>query len=312
MNTHVAPERCFAAVVALRAAPPQFGHEAPLDLAGIVRTWPRALAVRLLAGMPTDCIVTGLLALPNRFETARVGQLFRTAAMDGAIDTAVDKALRALAEINFARAATLRRDMEWEAQDAVFFPTNLVLPRDELPLHLAVLADALWDDLPLPCIHRLPAPKDYPDTWPDSPLAVATLQLPESISIDPAQQLRVGIEWLHLWRLDSSLADAVWQSVPVVQSAGWIDALQQATRPDSSEALPYDLVVFEHVMDERNDFLSQIEVAALLRCVCDQPDEDGSQIYSEDARGLIQKAVQVWLARAGREYSRSIAARSDS
>lgn len=300
MNAYVAPERCFAAVVALRAAPPTFSCEAALDLAGIAREWPRPLAVRLLAGLPTRSIVAGLLALPGRFETARVGQLLRVAAMDGAINTAVDQALRALAKINFARAATLRRDMEWEAQDAVFFPVNQMPPDDEIPLHLAVLADTLWDDLPLPCIYRLPAPKAHPDTWSETAVAVAPLKLPESISNDPAHQLRTGIEWLHLWRLDAALAETVWQSVPAAQAEEWVTALRQATQPDSGERLPYDLVVFEQVMDERDNFLSQLEVEALLSGVCDPAEDDEFRLYTEDARGLIQAAVKMWLARAGR------------
>jgi hypothetical protein len=52
---------------------------------------------------------------------------------------------------------------------------------------------------------------------------------------------------------------------------------------------------------ERDDFLSQLEVEALLRGVCDQPDDDGAQCYSEDARGLILAAVKAWLRRAGRD-----------
>ncbi|MFZ4535485.1 hypothetical protein [Propionivibrio sp.] len=296
-TSHCAPERCFAAILALYATPPTV----PLDLARIARHWPRPLAMRLLSGLPTDCAVASLLVLPSRLETARVGQLLRAMALDGAADSAVSRTLRALAQVNFARAATLRRDMEWEAQDAAFFPAERVLPGDELPLHLALLADALWDDLPLPCFYRLPAPKDHPDTWPEPAAASVPIELPEAIVTGTATHaLRAGLEWLHLWRLDAALAELVWQSVPAGQAQGWIEALQEVTRPDSSEALPYDMVVLEHVMDEHESFLSQLEVDALLRPLCDSPDTDAPQRYTEDVRSLIQGAVQAWLKRAGR------------
>ena len=294
-----APERCFAAILALRAAPSSYSVASPLDLAGIVRQWPHFLAMRFVSGLPTDCAVASLQALPNRFETARVGQLLRVMALDKVADSFVGRALSALAEVNFARAATLRRDMEWEAQDAVFFPADCVLPGEELPLHLAVLADKVWDDLSLPCIHRLPAPEDHPDTWPEPAAAVSLPELPESIPSGSAWNLRAGIEWLHLWRLDAALAEAVWHAVPAAQTEEWIAALLDAIRPDNTQRLPYDLVALEHAMDEHEGILSQLEVDALLRGVCEPPEKDGSQFYSEEARRTIQNAVTGWLERAG-------------
>ena len=296
MNMLTPPERYFAAILALHTTPPEC-----VDLPSIARDWPRPFALRLFASLPTACAVTSLLALPNRLETARVGQLLRDAALDKATDDAVSKSLSALAEINYPRAATLRRDMEWEARDAAFFPSDL-LPHAgaDLPLHLALLADDLWNDLLLPCYYRLPAPKDYPDVWPETSDAILSPNLPEFITDIPIQRLRAGIEWLHLWRLDPALAEAVWQSVPIGQAESWISALLESTRPESTERLPYDLVVLEHVLEDRESFLSQLEVEALLRGVCDESEDDSSRLYTEEARQTIRGAVQVWLERAGR------------
>jgi len=303
-------ERCFAAIVAMHLSPPP-----RVDLVSIAKSWPRPLAVRYLNGMETASAVASLLALPNRFETARVGQMLRDMALDKGVDWAASKLLRALREANFARAATLRRDMEWEERDAAFFPVEVLCERTgcksraelqhlgaELRLHLAVLADELWDRLlPMPNLYRLPAPAAYPDSWPETIDVLAPPDLPEVIPDDASAQLRAGIEWLHLWRLDHALADRIWKSVPEAQAQSWMSAITSAIDPTSTAPLPRDLVVLEELMEDRANVLSLLEVDALLKGVTEPPEDERWCCCTVEARQGIQKAVKKWLERVGRQ-----------
>lgn len=310
-DTPLPAEHCYAALVAMHRAPP-----ANVDLAHISRYWPRPLAVRYLNGLPTAAAVASLLALPNRFETARVAQLLRALALDEATDTATSELLEELAKVNFSRAATLRRDMEWEARDEAFFPIELLCQRtncktreelvylgDELPLHLATLADECWDRLlPMPNLYRLPAPGVAPDSWPPLPEPLPLPLQPEAIPDDANSQLRAGIEWLHLWRMDAELAERIWHAVPQAQAQRWIEAVKSATDPTGTAPLPRDIALLEHLMEGRDGFLSQIEVDALLKGVTDPVEDKLWQHYPEEVRLKFQEAVKAWVEKTGRGY----------
>jgi hypothetical protein len=292
--------RRFAALLRVRTAQPAQA----LDLADLATTWPRSLTVRLLAALSVESAVASFLAVQNRLAAAQVGQLLRAAGLDEATDKRVFRQLKALYDVNPARASTLRRDMEWEDRDAVFFPAERLAYGDEsLAVRLALLADEVWEELPLPCTHRLPAPSENPDAWPETSIALLPVPLPDSwaetlidLSSDP---LRAGIEWLHLWRRDATVADEIRAAIPTKLSDGWIAALLAATDPLATAPLPYDLVLLEHLWEDHSDFLSQIEVDALLRGVSDAPVEIDFCDYDEKGRGLVHKAVLAWLKRAG-------------
>jgi hypothetical protein len=255
--------RRFAALLRVRTAQPTQA----LDLADLAATWPRSLAVRLLVALPVETAVASFLALPNRLAAAQVGQLLRAAGLDEATDKRVFRQLKALYDVNPARASTLRRDMEWEDRDAVFFPAErLAIGNEPFAVHLALLADDVWEDLPLPCTHRLPAPCENPDAWPATSIALLPFPLPDSwadaladLSSDP---LRAGIEWLHLWRRDATVADEIRAALPASISDGWIAALLAASDPQATAHLPYDLVLLEHLWEEHSDFLSQMAIFA--------------------------------------------------
>jgi hypothetical protein len=151
----------------------------------------------------------------------------------------------------------------------------------------------------LPCIHRLPAPKEHPDVWPERNEPPPSLALPESLENLPNDPLRAGIEWLHLRRLDASLADEIRANLPPAVFDAWIAALDAATDPKSTALLPKDLVLLEHVAERGDIFLSQLEVDSLLRGVSDPPESDETMEYDEESRAMIRKAVAGWLEKAG-------------
>lgn len=288
--------RCFAAVLQVRAQAP-----AVIDLVQISTAWPCPLAMRLLVALPVETAVASFQAIPSLEDAARVGQLLRVAGLDDTTEDAAFKLLKALYAINPARALTLRRAMEWEAQDIAFWPAGKDWPADatECAAKVAVMAESTWASLPLSCIHRLPAPKEHPDIWPDRNEPPPRLALPEPLKSLPNDPLRAGIEWLHLRRLDAALADEIRASLPSAVFDAWISALNAATDPKSTALLPNDLVMLEHVADSRDNFLSQLEVNALLRDVSDLPESDEVMAYDEEDRGMIRKAVAGWLEKAG-------------
>lgn len=288
--------RCFAAVLQARAHAPEV-----IDLVQIATAWPRPLAMRLLVALPVESAVASFQAIPSLADAARIGQLLRVAGLDDTTDDAAFNLLKALYAINPARALTLRRAMEWEAQDKAFWPASEDWPADATgcAAAVAVIAESSWASLPLPCIHRLPAPKEHPDIWPDRNEPPPRLALPESLENFTNDPLRAGIEWLHLRRLDAALADEIRASLPSAGFDAWIAALDAATDSKSTALLPKDLVLLEHVAERHENFLSQLEVDALLRGVSDPPESDEVMAYDEEDRGMIRKAVAGWLEKAG-------------
>lgn len=288
--------RCFAAVLQARAQAP-----AVIDLVQIATAWPRPLAMRLLVALPVETAVASFQAISSLEDAARVGQLLRVAGLDDTTGEAAFKLLKALYAINPARALTLRRAMEWEAQDKAFWPEDKDCPADstECAAAVAVIAESTWASLPLSCIHRLPAPEEYPDIWPDRNEPPPHFALPESLENFTNDPQRAGIEWLHLRRLDAALADEIRAGLPSAAFDAWIAALDAATDPKSTALLPKDLVLLEHVAERHENFLSQIEVDALLRGVSDPPESDEVMAYDEEGREMIRKAVAGWLEKAG-------------
>jgi len=288
--------RCFAAVLKVRAQVP-----AVIDLVRIAIAWPRPLAVRLLIALPVETAVASFLAIPSLKDAARVGQLLRAAGLDDASEDATFKLLKALYAINPARAWTLRRAMEWEARDKAFWPAGNNWPADatECAAEVAVMAENSWASLPLPCVHRLPGPKEHPDAWPDRSEPPPSLALPESLVNLSNDPLRAGIEWLHLRRLDAALADEIRANLPSAVFDAWIAALDAATDPQATVRFPMDLLLLEHVAEQRENFLSQIEVDSLLCGVSGPAEDEDSMGYDESVRERIRKAVAGWLEKAG-------------
>lgn len=288
--------RCFAAVLHVRAQAPNV-----VDLVQIARDWPRALAMRLLAALPMATAVASFQAIPCLRDAARVGQLLRAAGLDEATDAAIFKQLQALHAANPARAFTLRRAMEWTVQDTVFWPNRNGWPEDEAEriVAIALAAEQDWKRLPLPCIHRLPAPEDHPVRWPVHPAALPALDLPDSLSAIPNTPLRAAIEWLHLWRLDAGGADQIRSAIPQPMFAEWIAALDAATDPKVAIPLPKDIVLLEHLTDQHEDCLSLLEIDALLKGVSEPVDDHGDSVYDEEGRLMIRNAVTGWLKKAG-------------
>ena len=73
--------RYFIAVLHIRVHPPEV-----VNLVQIARDWPPALAVRLLAALPTATAVASFQIIPSLRDAARVGQLLRIAGLDDATD----------------------------------------------------------------------------------------------------------------------------------------------------------------------------------------------------------------------------------
>jgi hypothetical protein len=257
--------------------------------------------MRLLVALPVETAVASFQAIPSLRDAARVGQLLRVAGLDDTTEEVTFKLLKALYAINPARALTLRRAMEWEAQDKAFWPAGKDWPADatECAAEVAVIAENSWASLPLPCVHRLPAPKAHLDVWPERNEPPPSLALPESLGNLPNDPLRAGLEWLHLRRLDAALADEIRASLPSTVFDAWIAALDAATDPKSTAPLPKDLVLLEHVAERHENFLSLLEVDALLRGVSDPAESDEVMEYDEEGRRMIRKALAGWLEKAG-------------
>lgn len=283
--------RRFAGVLQVRVQAPEV-----VDLVQIAKDWPQALAVRLLAALPIATLVASFQAIPSLAAAARVSQLLRIAGLDDATGEHIFKSLEALHAVNPARAFTLRRAMEWEAQDSVFWPEKNDWPAEEAErvVAIALTAEQGWKSLPLPCIYRLPAPVDYPDYWPELPTSLPTPPLPEALSEMPHTTLRAAIEWLHLWRLDANCANEIRAAVPSALFDEWIAALDAATDPAAEAPLPRDIVLFEHLTEQHDGTLSLLEIDALLKGVSEPADEDDFA-YDQEGRVLIRKAVVGWM-----------------
>jgi hypothetical protein len=288
--------RCFSALLQVRARPP-----AGVDLVRIAMTWPPALASRLLVALPAETMVASFMAIPSLHGATRVAQLLRSAGLDRATDDTTFEHLMALHRSNPARALTLRRAMEWEARDSALWPAVKNWPEDpaERTSQVAMMAESTWASLPMPCVHRLPRPDDYPDAWTAPRAPLPELELAQSwkeCSLDP---LRSAIEWLHLWRLDAPSADAIRSALPTGHFDSWIAALAAATDPRADEPLQRDLVLLEHLVEQHEGTLSLLEIDSLLKGVSD-PEED-ENLYSYDGAGrkVIQDAINSWLEKAG-------------
>jgi len=288
--------RCFVAVLQTRAQSPE-----AFDLVRVVQEWPRALAVRLLAALPVATLVAGYQAIPSLAAAARVGQLLRVAGLDDATGEHIFRSLEALHAVNPARAFTLRRTMEWEAQDSVFLPDKNDWPTEEAErvVAIALAAEQGWKSLPLPCIHRLPAPEDYPERWPEPAPTLPTPILPEALSEMPHTTLRAAIEWLHLWRLDANCANEIRAAVPSALFDEWIAALDAATDPAAEAPLPRDIVLFEHLTEQHDGALSLLEIYALLKGVNESQEDDDWFSYDAEGRECIRRAVLGFLGNAG-------------
>ena len=288
--------RCFAALLQLRARPP-----AEVDLVRIAANWPPALASRLLVALPAETMIASFMAIPSLHDATRVAQLLRIAGLDRATDDTTFEHLKALHRSNPARAFTLRRAMEWEARDNALWPAIENWPEDpaERTSAVAMMAEATWASLPMPCVHRLPRPDDHPDAWtaPNAPLP--ELELPQSWNECSLAPLRSGIEWLHLWRLDAPAADAIRSALPTESFAAWIAALAAATDPRAGEPLHHDLVLLEHLVDQHEGTLSLLEIDALLKGVSDPAEDETLYNYDGAGRKIVRDAVNSWLEKAG-------------
>lgn len=297
MSKHPIALHCFVALLDAFARPP-----APFDLGQLVRSWPPVLAARLLAIVPGDTFIAACLVLPDLKTAVQLAQVLRHAGLDGLNDERIFKHLEALHARNPARAFTLRRAMEWSVQDTAFWPERHDWPSDAnaRAVEVALLAERDWINLPLPCVHRLPAPGDNPDVWPEAAQTLPVLSLPEQV--DPAHDcLRAGIEWLHLWRLDAELPQSIRAAVPAETFTAWIGALDRATRPEATKPLHRDMVLFEHLAEPHADALSLLEIDALLKGVSEPAEDEDWFGYDAEGRVYIRDAVRGWLDKAGVE-----------
>ncbi len=284
----------FIAILLLRHNPP-----ALVDLSSVARTWPRALAVRLLASLSIDTAIASYEAIPSLPDAACVAQLLRFAGLDDGTDDIVFRQLKALHERQPARAFTLRRAMEWEVRDTALWSARKDWPEDltERAVEIALVAEQDWANLSLPCKHHLPAPQEHPDHWAEHVAPLPALIFPDSINWQAIDGLRAGIEWLHLWRLDSTLANQVRAALPADLFKAWLAALNAATDPQATCPLPRDLVLLEHLQDGRanGDFLSLLEIDALLKGVSDPVEDESLLDYDPKGRQSIRDAVAWWL-----------------
>jgi hypothetical protein len=281
----------FIAVLLLRHNPP-----ALVDLSSVARTWPRALAVRLLASLSIDTAVASYEALWGLRNTFYVAQLLRFAGLDDGTDDIVFRQLKALHERKPARAFTLRRAMEWEVRDTTLWPARKDWPEDpvERTVEIALAAEQDWANLSLPCKHHLPTPQEHPDHWAKHVDPLPVLILPDSIDCQAIDGLRACIEWLHLWRLDSTLANQVRAALPADLFETWLAALDATTDPQATCPMPRDLVLLEHLQEDSNS-LSLLEIDALLKGVSDPVEDESLLDYDPKGRQSIRDAVTWWL-----------------
>lgn len=286
--------RCFAIVLRLHRDPP-----AIVDLAAVAHAWPRALATRLLAALPVETAVVSFCGIANLRDAVVVAQLLRFAGLDDATDEVVFTQLRALHERQPARAFTLRRAMEWAARDTVFWPDGTTWPDDPArrALAVALAAERDWQTLSVPCMRRLPSPREFPDRWPEHSEPLPPLVLPDAPDAGAFDALRAGIEWLHLWRLDATLADGIRAAFAGVFDA-WLAALDAATDPHAIHRLPRDLLLLEHLWPDLEG-LSQLEVDALLNGVTEVSKDEPFRDCDPGWRKSIRHAVSWWLGKAG-------------
>jgi hypothetical protein len=284
----------FIVILLLRHDPP-----ALVDLASVARTWPRALAVRLLASLPMDTAIASYRALSSLRDASWVAQLLRFAGLDDGTDDTVFRQLEALHASHPARAFTLRRAMEWEARDTALWPTRKDWPADptERAVEIALAAEQGWADLALPGKDHLPAPQEHPDHWERRVDPLPALTLPDSIDWQAIDGLRASIEWLHLWRLNSTLANQVRAALPGDVFETWLAALDAATDLQATCPLPRDLVLLEHLQEDKNS-LSLLEIDALLKGGSDPPEDESLMGYDAKGRQCIRDAVVWWLGMA--------------
>ncbi|MBF1165647.1 MAG: hypothetical protein HXL68_11475 [Dechloromonas agitata] len=212
-----------------------------------------------------------------------------------------------------ARAMTLRRMMEWEADDAELlsrcFPDLPPWPEDkhERAIAVALRAEAHWPALPLPCVYRFPGPLDLPDAWPDATNArpAATPNppanpFPNAKDELPSSPLAAAIEWLHLARLDRALGQRIASAFPPGEGARWQAAALSLTDPQGHTPIPAALADFESLWhdehrpaEQKTSALSRTEVDALLCCADDDPD---CLVRSPETRAAIHEALLGWLA----------------
>lgn len=291
--------RRFAGVLALPHMPP-----AALDLAPLLAHWPAALLARLVARLPLPTLLVAIRALPSPIATAQLGQVLRLMGLCPAHHSALETVLQAVVDAQSERGWALRRAMEWEAEDRVFFPAGSVSPTSSAA-ELAVLAEQRWQQLPLPARYRLPAPQPDQDSYP--PVTTPAQYPGQEPLADPAA-LPTGLggcidamcEWLLLERLDTSLAGKLWQSLSVNVQQAWLAAAESL--PDAPEDLPLPdtLRNLEHAEGGGDTVLSQLEVDALLLPAPETPTlYEAPKVYSPEVRERLVRAFLVsWGRRA--------------
>ncbi|GAB1394888.1 hypothetical protein MASR1M60_30520 [Rhodocyclaceae bacterium] len=246
-----------------------------------------------------DTAIASYRALSSLRDASWVAKLLRFAGLDDGTDDTVFRQLEALHASHPARAFTLRRAMEWEARDTALWPARKDWPEDptERAVEIALAAEQDWADLALPCKHHLPAPQEHPEHWTRRVDPLPALTLPDSIDWQVIDGLRASIEWLHLWRLDSTLANQVRAALPGGVFETWLAALDAATDPQATFPLPRDLVLLEHLQKDKNS-LSLLEIDALLKGVSDLPEDESLIGYDAKGRQCIRDAVVWWLGMA--------------